>query len=110
MTIKPLHEWSGRRVVAIALVWVVGLPLLVAPAVFGAVGWLARTERERGAARVADSLAPGLRVDYAPQVSDFSMSVVGTEIMLLVGMFLLPPIALCLAWIILRRRRVTQSA
>jgi hypothetical protein len=110
MTIKPFREWSGRRVVAVALVWAVGLPLLVAPAVFGAVGWLARTERERGAARIADSLAPGLRVDYAPQGGDFSMSFVGPEIMLLLGIFLLPPIALSVAWIVVRRRRFTESA
>jgi hypothetical protein len=108
--VKPLREWSGRRIIAVGLTWLLGLPVLVAPAVFGAVGWLARTERARGAAPIADSLAPGLRVDYAPMARDFSISLFAPETMLVLGLFVLPPIALVLAWMVARRRRSTQPA
>ncbi len=105
---KPLRDWSGRRVAAVALVWLLGLPTLVAPAVFGAVGWLARAERERDVAPVADSLAPALRGVLPPQADDFAIVFAGPGAMLLLGFFLLPPLVLVLAWIVARRRRSNQ--
>jgi hypothetical protein len=103
---KPLRDWSGRRVVALAVAWVLGLPALVAPALFGAVGWLARTERERAITAIPDSLAPGLRVAYLPpEGGDFSISFVSPGVMLLLAFLLLPPLALCVAWVVARRRR-----
>jgi hypothetical protein len=111
--VKPLREWSGRRVVAVALAWLVGLPMLTAPAVFGGVAWLARAERERAITAVPDSLAPGLRVDYLPpQPSDFYLvtSFANPGVTLLLGLLLLPPLALCLTWLVVRRRRSDQFA
>jgi hypothetical protein len=104
--VKPLREWSARRVLVVALVWLLGLPVLVAPGVFGAVGWLARAEREGAATAVPDSIAPGLRVAYSPpEAGDVLMSVAAPGVMILLALLLVPPVALCLAWIVTRRRR-----
>jgi predicted outer membrane lipoprotein len=104
--VRPLRDWPGRRVLAIALAWVLGLPLLAAPAVFGAVAWLARTERERAAPAIPDSVAPGLRITYLPpEPGDFLMSAAGPGVLLLLGVLLVPPLALCVAWIVAQRRR-----
>lgn len=92
----------------VALTWVLGLPLLAAPAVFGAVGWLARTERESAVA-TPDSVAPGLRVAYVPPDSPDAL-IANPGVMLALGFLLLPPLALCLTWIVARRRRPAQSA
>lgn len=106
VALKPLREWSGRRLTAVALSWLVGIPLLAAPAIFGAVGWLARAERDRQVSAAADSVAPGLRVAYLPpQGSDFTISVMSSELGVTTLLFLLPPVALCLAWLAARRRR-----
>jgi hypothetical protein len=102
--VKPLRDWSGRRVVALALAWVIGLPLLAAPAMFGAVAWLARTERERAATAVPDSVAPGLRITLPPEPSDLLTSAAGPGVIVLLGVLFLPPLALCLAWIAAQRR------
>ena len=103
---KPLRDWSAPRVVGVALAWLLGLPVLAAPAVFGAVGWLARTERERPVTAAGDSMAPGLRVEYRPPESgDLVISLASPGGMLLLGLLFLPPLALCLAWIVARRRR-----
>ena len=104
---KPLREWSARRMLILSLVWLVGLPILVSPALFGAVGWLARAERERGAAAAPDSLAPHLRVAYRPPESgDFPASFAGPGAALALGLFLLPPAALWLTWMVARKRRL----
>jgi hypothetical protein len=103
--VKPLRDWSAARVLAVALAWLLGLPTLAAPAVFGAVGWLARAERERAVTAVRDSVAPGLRVAYLPPESgDFLMSIPGPGVALFLAFFLLPPLAFCLAWVVTRRR------
>ena len=104
----PLRDWPGRRVVAIALAWVLGLPLLAAPAVFGAVAWLARTERERAATAIPDSVAPGLRVTLPTEPADFLISAAGPGVILLLALLFVPPLALCLAWIVAQRRRSYQ--
>jgi hypothetical protein len=110
--VKPLREWSGRRVVAVALAWLVGLPMLTAPAVFGGVAWLARAEREGAITAIPDSLAPGLRVDLPAQPSDFYFmtSFANPGVALLLGLLLLPPLALCLAWLVARHRRSDWAA
>jgi hypothetical protein len=108
--VKSLREWSGRRVAAVALGWILGLPLLAAPALFGAVGWLARAERQR-AVVVPDSVAPGLRVDYgAAQSSDVLISFAGPGVILLLTLFLVPPLALSVTWLIARRSQSDQPA
>jgi hypothetical protein len=106
--VKPLRDWSAPRVVAVALAWLLGLPVLAAPAVFGAVGWLARTERERAGTAARDSIVPGLRVDYLQDSADLVISFASPGGMLLLGLLLLPPLALCLAWIVARRRHSDQ--
>jgi hypothetical protein len=89
----------------VALGWLAGVPLLAAPAIFGAVGWLARAERDRPIS-AADSLVPGLRVEYLPpQSSDFTLSLVGPELAVITALLLLPPAVLCFAWLAARRRR-----
>jgi len=111
--VKPLREWSGRRVVAVALAWLVGLPTLTAPAVFGGFAWLARAERERAITAIPDSLAPGLRVAYLPpQPSDFYLvtSFANPGVALLLALLLIPPLALCLTWLVARRRRSDRLA
>jgi hypothetical protein len=107
--VKPLREWSARRLLIASVVWLVGLPILVSPALFGAVGWLARAERERGAAAAADSNAPGLRVTYLPpRPDDFSLVTAGPGPALVFALFLLPPVALWITWMLARRRRSEQ--
>lgn len=102
---KPLREWSARRVGAVAIVWLLGLPTLAAPALFGAVGWLARAERERAVTAAQDSIVPGLRIDYAPQQpGDFVISFANPGVMLMLGLLVLPPLALFLAWVVARGR------
>jgi hypothetical protein len=103
--VKPLREWSGRRIGTVAVVWLIGLPTLAAPALFGAVGWLARAERERAVTAAQDSIIPGLRIAYAPpQPGDFVISLANPGVMLMLGLLVLPPLALCLAWMIARGR------
>ena len=104
VALKPLHEWSGRRLTAVALGWLVGVPFLAAPATFGAVAWLARAERDRQRA-ATDTLAPGLRVDYPVSATDTYLVVASADLLLILAVFVLPPIALCLAWLAARRRR-----
>jgi hypothetical protein len=105
-SVKPLHEWSGRRLTAVALGWLFGIPTLAAPAIFGAVGWLARAERDRQVVAAGESVAPGLRLAPLPgEPGDFLLSVVGPELLMVVALFLLPPAALSLAWLAARRRR-----
>jgi hypothetical protein len=107
--VKPLREWSARRLLIASVVWLVGLPILVSPALFGAVGWLARAERERGAAAAADSIAPALRVTYSPsQADDLFLVTNGPGPAVVLALFLLPPVALWLTWLIARRRRTEQ--
>jgi hypothetical protein len=104
LELKPLHEWSGRRLTAVALAWLVGAPLLAAPAIFGAVGWLARAERDRQLPET-DTLAPGLRIDYAVAGPDTHVVVANAELLVILAVFTLPPVVLCLAWLAARRRR-----
>ena len=88
-----------------SLVWLVGLPLLTAPAVFGAAGWLARAELDRRPP-LADSVgAPGLRGVLPPQAEDFYIVIAGPALGVLTGLLLLPPVALWIAWMVVRRRR-----
>ena len=102
---KPLRQWSARRVGTVAIVWLIGLPTLAAPALFGAVGWLARAERERAVTAAQDSIVPGLRIDYLPQQpGDFVISLANPGVMLMLGVLLLPPLALWIAWIVARGR------
>ena len=101
---KPLRAWSARRVAVASLVWLVGLPLLTAPALFGAAGWLARAELDRDAP-LADSVgAPGLRGVLPPQPDDFDIVIAGPAGGVVVGLLLLPPVALWIAWMVVRRR------
>lgn len=101
---KPLRAWSARRVAIASLVWLVGLPLLTAPALFGAAGWLARAEADRDAT-LADSVgAPGLRGVLPPQSDDFDVVIAGPAFSVLMGLLLLPPVALWIAWMVVRRR------
>jgi hypothetical protein len=90
----------------VALGWLVGAPLLAAPAIFGAVAWLARAERDRQVAAAADSLAPGLRVDYLAAESDTYFVLASSDVLVILAIFLVPPAALCLAWLAGRRRRL----
>ena len=102
---KPLRAWSARRVAVVSLVWLVGLPLLMAPALFGAAGWLARAERDRGAA-VLDSVgAPALRGVLPPQTDGSYIVVPGPAVAVFLGLLILPPVALWVAWMVARRRR-----
>ena len=102
---KPLREWSGRRVGTVAVVWLIGLPTLAAPATFGAVGWLARAERERGVTAAQDSIVPGLRVAYTPpQPHDFFIAFDNPGVMLMLGLLVLPPLALWVGWVVARGR------
>jgi hypothetical protein len=88
-------------VAVVSLVWLVGLPLLTAPALFGAAGWLARAERDRGAA-MHDSLgAPALRGILPPQPD---IVVAGPVALIVLGLLLLPPLALWVAWAVARSR------
>jgi hypothetical protein len=91
--------------VAVAsLVWLVGLPLLTAPALFGAAGWLARAEMDRGATSADTVGAPGLRGVLPPQPDDFDVLVAGPAGGVVIGLLLLPPVALWIAWMVARRR------
>jgi hypothetical protein len=101
--VKPLRAWSARRVAIASLVWLVGLPLLTAPALFGAAGWLARAEMDRRATSADSVGAPALRGVLPPQPDDFDI-VAGPAAALVIGLLLLPPVALWMAWIVARRR------
>ena len=99
----PLRDWSARRVTIVSLAWVIGLPLLMAPALFGAAGWLARAERDRSAA-VLDSVgAPALR-GVLPPDPELYIVVPGPAVAVFLGLLLVPPVALWIAWMVRRRR------
>ena len=101
---KPLRDWSARRVAVVSLVWLVGLPLLMAPALFGAAGWLARAERDRGAVMTDSVGAPALRGVVPREPDELYIVVPGPAVVVFLGLLLLPPVALSIAWMVARRR------
>lgn len=101
--VTPLRDWSARRVAIVSLAWLVGLPLLMAPALFGAAGWLARAERDRSAALLDSVGAPGLR-GILPPDPELSIVIPGPAVAVFLGLLLVPPVALWISRMVLRRR------
>jgi hypothetical protein len=97
--VRPLRDWSRRRVALVALAWLLGVPAAILAAGAAHVAWLVRRQRQAELNAPADSGA-----HLPAPASDIAIAVSGWVVVLLVLLVIVPPVVLVLA-----RRRARRA-
>src|SRR5690348_1007531 len=89
---QAFRHWSGTRVMLLAAVWVIGVPL--------ALALVAAVQISRG----LHAYAPESRVMLPPQMSDVVIGVSGPQFLVFAALVVVPPLLLVVAWVLVRAR------